>query len=254
MDQPVHLENEREAYARDVSAHGRAHEPSPPSQRSHPYNRRPSLPLTGSRIPDDGTPRAMPIGPSINIPGISSFGNPWDRPRHRDGYWEERPRPMARTVSGDRGPHIRLPPLHSLGSSDANGGMAPPPRHDPPSPRSAYSRPPSPRLISAQDLRPSYPSHHSDSAAGRMPSPPLRSVHNYGPRYPPSPEKYYPSNGTYNGNRGYPHVQHDMHARPANYPMYPNPNRRPEEEKVNVAGAGQSRRLAHLMSEQKRRE
>jgi hypothetical protein len=302
MSQSVHLEEERNAYAREVSLHGKAADPPSPPHRPHPYNRRPSLPLShiDVRTPHSAdtesdrrdVPRTISGGHSqpINITSISSLalGNNWEHARQREGYWDERERfkdfgesrasPMSRNGSGDTNQHLRLPPLHSLGSSDprahsafASGPTMPPPprpRTNPPSPRFAYNRSSSPRISTSQSLRPSFSSQgmgstpmHGEGPKGvvaRESSPPLRSVHSFGPSYPRSPEKYYPIGMGYNGSsaphRGYPHAHHDMHARPPSYPMYANGPRRPEEEKPSAPGAGQSRRLAHLMSEQKRRE
>ena len=304
MNQSATKHEDRAEYpfARDAANSGRAIEVMSPVERSHPYNRRPSLPmLDGPRIhlPSLGhegstrsdAPRIM-SGHSqpVNIPGISSLDmrdGPWQRSVDRERYWEDRNRqsdrpsddriPMSRTASTGHAPQMRLPSFHSLSSSEPHNGdpfgpgssvMPPPPRPrtNPPSPQFAYARPTSPHLAAAHSLRPSYSSHsrpldrrdmHDYSHVKRETSPPLRSIHNYEPQgYPSSSAGQY--HHASDGRQPAYHHGHQQHH-PASYtnraqhhPSYADPSRRQEEERP--AGPGQSRRLAHLMSEQKRRE
>jgi len=312
MSRPITREEDvgEYPYARDGSLSGRAADILSPPQRAHPYSRRPSLPMldNGPRIhlpppTQDGpgrsdAPRTMPTSQSqpVNIPGISSLAlrdGPWQRGAERERFWEDLSRQserardervvMARTASTGSGhPHqVRLPPLHSLSSSEPYAGesagfgptssvMPPPPRPrtNPPSPRFAYARPTSPRLMSSNSLRPSYSTHappndrrevsdYPPSMSDR--SPPLRSVHTYGSPGPyPPPPPHYPVASDRHAAQAY-HGHHQRHPAPfvnrnGHHSGYVDSPRRPEEERATASGAGQSRRLAHLMSEQKRRE
>lgn len=266
--------------------------PSLPMLDSGPRIHLPILGHDGPARPD--VPRIPSSSQSqpVNIPGISSLDmrdGPWQRSVDRERYWEDRSRqseragderiPMSRTASTGHSQQVRLPSFHSLSSSEPQNGesmgygsgssVVPPPprpRTNPPSPRFAYARPTSPHLSVAHSLRPSY------SSNGRPPmdrrevqeyppikregSPPLRSIYNYesSGHYPPPSANHYPQA---DGRAPIYHGHHQRHPAPfvdprSHHPSYADPSRRQEEERP--AGPGQSRRLAHLMSEQKRRE
>jgi hypothetical protein len=260
--------------------------PSLPMLDGGPRIQLPTLGHEGSSRPD--APRTLSgHAQPVNIPGISSLDmrdGPWQRSADRERYWEDRSRqserpgderiPMSRTASTGHAPQVRLPSFHSLSSSEPHNGdpmgfgpgssvMPPPPRPrtNPPSPRFAYARPTSPHLPAAHSLRPSYSSHsrpvdrremHDYPPVKRESSPPLRSIHTYESPYPPSSAGHY-----HQATPAYHHGHQQHHPAPFNnraqhHPSYADPSRRQEEERPT--GPGQSRRLAHLMSEQKRRE
>jgi hypothetical protein len=157
----------------------------------------------------------------------------------------------------------------SAGFGHTSSVMPPPPRPrtNPPSPQFAYVRPTSPRLMASHSLRPSYSTHAPLDDRRKVldyppsdRSPPLRSVHAYdtpGP-YPPHPSSHYPPPNDRHPAQAY-HGHHQRHPAPfanrnPHHSGYSEAPRRPEEDRAPPSGAGQSRRLAHLMSEQKRRE
>jgi hypothetical protein len=262
--------------------------PSLPMLDGGPRIHLPTLGHEGSSRPE--APRIM-SGHSqpVNIPGIASLDmrdGPWQRSADRERYWEDRSRqnggpderiPMSRTASTGHAPQVRLPSFHSLSSSESHNGeslgfgpgssvMPPPPRPrtNPPSPRFAYARPTSPHLPAAHSLRPSYSSQsrpldrreiHDYPPVKRESSPPLRSIYNYeSSGYPPSGHYHQASDGrgpAYHQGQQQPHPASFTNRGP-HHPSYADPSRRQEEQRP--AGPGQSRRLAHLMSEQKRRE
>jgi hypothetical protein len=270
--------------------HPYARRPSLPMLDGGPRIHLPNPGHEGSSRSD--APRIMsgPQSQPVNIPGISSLDRdgPWHRSADRERYWEDRSKqsendkrvPMSRTASTGHPQQVRLPSLfHSLSSSEPHHGdplgfgstpsvMPPPPRPrtNPPSPRFAYTRPRSPPHLSvSHSLRPSYSSHSGPidrremqdyPSVKREGSPPLRSIHMY-----ESPGHYpHPSANHYPHADGRAPPYHGHHQRhPAQFadprphhPGYAEPHRRQEEERPT--GPGQSRRLAHLMSEQKRRE
>ena len=272
-------------------AHPYNRRPSLPMLDGGPRIHLPILGHEGPSRPD--APRVL-SGHSqpVNIPGISSLDmrdGPWQRSADRERYWEDRSRqserpgderiPMSRTASTGHAPQVRLPSFHSLSSSEPHNGeqlgfgpgssvMPPPPRPrtNPPSPRFAYARATSPHLPAAHSLRPSYSSQsrplegremHDYPPVKRENSPPLRSIHTYeSPGYPPSSAGHY--HQASDGRHPAYHHGHQQHHpapftnRAQHHPSYADPSRRQEEERPT--GPGQSRRLAHLMSEQKRRE
>lgn len=270
--------------------HPYSRRPSLPMLDSGPRIQLPSLEYEGSAKPD--APRSNSQSYPINIPGISSLDmrdGPWHRSADRDRYWNDRSRlgdrtnderiVMTRTAStGSSHPQpFRLPSFHALSNSEPHKSeplgpgstvMPPPPprpRTNPPSPRFAYARPTSPLHQVSHSLRPSYSSHARSGdrhdmqeypPVKREGSPPLRSIHTYDSPsiYPQSPAGYYQGDGRAQVYHGHPQ-QHPAHFvnRGPHHPSYADPSRRRQEEE-RPAGPGQSRRLAHLMSEQKRRE
>lgn len=187
-----------------------------------------------------------------------------------------------------------LPPLHTLGASEPSSSNTPtptstsapmsmpPPSHrrsNPSPPRFLYSRPTSPPRPSSSsshsilhqhnNRHPPPPERHHSTMdyRNREPSPPLRAVRNTydipGRHHPRGHDGYYsqmPGYGSVPSHRSHPHMQMDPYTgRPLGQPAHGGPMRHhqdPDPRLVGPAGAvpGQSRRLAHLMSEQKRRE
>jgi len=205
--------------------------------RSHPYSRQPPESLPRIHLPAPNSRAPLNVGipdPSPPISNLALNSPPWRT--------EPQPR-LHRTLSSSaRG--LTLPPLHTI--SPGASTMAPPPLT---SPSSSFERGyPQP----SSSLRPSY--------AGYEPQPPQAGPSRWR-------EDPYASEARSPSLRALP-VSRSFS--PERYPLYFPPvtatgrstnqsttSRRSEEAEMTReigSGTGQNRRVAHLMSEQKRRE
>ena len=227
---------------------------SPSSSRQHPYSRQPNLPQNppaGSTVPRIYLPAPHSDAP-LNV-GIDDPPRPSSSALQIPPSWRRGPTsPGSYRAVSDSARGLNLPPLQfvstaSPGPSRAESSMAPLRRDSPLNPPQT-------------GLRPSYtgdeppPSGRWKDDPYEMRSPPLRALP-ASARSPPDRDRFVPP---------YPQYYHPSSSqlRPQSDPTgrarsHSTASRRSEEEgppPPALEPAGKSRRMAHLMSEQKRRE
>lgn len=250
----------------------------PPPNTSGSFNF-PSESLPSSR--EREYPRPPPTDHMWDLP--STGGR---RPLSSSGGTERGPTPSPRPASG--GKSCALPPLRSISDSNTSGtsptSMAPPSRDFPPSGRESphHRVPPLPYYDYEYHQQMYYPhDHHRPQTATpsryREHERYKKDMHDYrGPpasftprsHYPPAYQQAYdaPSSPLQTVEQLYPMAAHYPHTyggphelgrsmSQSSLPGVSRPSTGEEETSTGeVVSQGQSRRLAHLMSEQKRRE